>query len=373
MASSSLSPTVPLSSTELTATSSSLLTSASTPTNLTASAVSASQIDLLWNGSTGIAGYKIYRGGSLLTSVSASSSVSAGYIDSGLSSSTAYNYTVAAYDSKGNISPQSNQASATTEPAPPPPSTRYAVCDQSVKNVPGNYPTIQAAIDDASVGDTVKVAAGTYNENIRLKSGICLEGAGVDQTIISKSGASGILGIGVSYVIVKNLTVGNSGSVNADGGGVSLSGSTNITLQSCRFTGNIAANGGGVLASESNVTVDHCIIDGNTAHNGGGGIVTESNSAAVLTNVTVVNNAWSNALGNGGVGGVQLYGSGLQIANSIIWGNNQNVAGGSANVSNSDIGGWSGGANNITSNPDFVSATDYHLQAGSPATGMGAY
>jgi hypothetical protein len=57
----------------------------------------------------------------------------------------------------------------------------------------------------------VKVAAGMYGENVNLKSGICLEGSGVDQTIISKSGASGITGDGVSYVIVKGLTVENSG------------------------------------------------------------------------------------------------------------------------------------------------------------------
>ena len=226
----------------------------------------------------------------------------------------------------------------------------------------------------------MKVAAGTYNENLALKSGICLEGAGIDQTIISKSGASGMTGDGVSYVIVKGLTVSNSGCSpglcggGGDGGGIRLSQSSYVTVQSCRLPGNAAVNGGGMLATESSVVVDHCLIDHNTANNIGGGVAADSNSSVALTNDTVTNNVWSNALGNGGVGGVSSAGSGVQITNSIVWGNTgQDFSGSGVGVSSSDIGSWSGGTNNVNSNPKFVSSADYHLQAGSAAGGMGAY
>jgi hypothetical protein len=249
-----------------------------------------------------------------------------------------------------------------------------------VKNVPGDYPTIQAAINAANIGDTVKISAGTYDEDLTLRSGICLEGAGIDQTIISKSGASGISGDGVSYVIIRNLTVKNSGCApgacggGGNGGGIQLTQSNNITVQSCRLTGNVAVDGGGMLIFQSSVTMDHCLIDGNTANNVGAGVAMDANSTVALTNVTVVNNNWVNALGGGGVGGISSEGSGLQMANSIVWGNNsQNFAGNGAQVSNSDISGWSGGTNNVSSDPDFVSATDYHLQGGSPSVGMGLY
>ena len=85
----------------------------STPTNLAASAISSSQINLTWTASTdnvGVTGYKIFRGG---TQVGTSATNS--YSDTGLSASTAYSYTVSAYDAAGNNSAQSSSASATTQ------------------------------------------------------------------------------------------------------------------------------------------------------------------------------------------------------------------------------------------------------------------
>jgi parallel beta-helix repeat protein len=46
--------------------------------------------------------------------------------------------------------------------------------------VPKDHKTIQAAIDAASRGDTVLVAAGTYRERVRLKEGVTLRSAGDD-------------------------------------------------------------------------------------------------------------------------------------------------------------------------------------------------
>jgi len=82
----------------------------SVPTGLTATASSSSTISLDWNASTGsVAGYRVYRGG---TQVATSTVTS--YLDTGLTASTSYTYTVAAYDSVGDVSGQSASASATT-------------------------------------------------------------------------------------------------------------------------------------------------------------------------------------------------------------------------------------------------------------------
>src|SRR3989338_8681951 len=88
-------------------------TAPTTPTNLSATAVSSSQINLSWTASTdnvGVTGYNVYRNGTQIASVAATS-----YNDTGLVASTAYSYTVSAYDAAGYSSVQSASASATTQ------------------------------------------------------------------------------------------------------------------------------------------------------------------------------------------------------------------------------------------------------------------
>ena len=77
----------------------------SVPTGLTATAASSTAVDLSWTASTdnvGVTGYRIYRGGALVTTTSGAS-----YTDSGLTSATTYSYNVAAYDAAANVSAQS--------------------------------------------------------------------------------------------------------------------------------------------------------------------------------------------------------------------------------------------------------------------------
>ncbi|MBI2639396.1 MAG: fibronectin type III domain-containing protein [Candidatus Sungbacteria bacterium] len=84
----------------------------SIPSGVSATAVSSSQINLSWASSTddvGVTGYRIYRGGTQIATASSTS-----YSNTGLTASTAYFYTVAAYDAAGNVSVQSSSASATT-------------------------------------------------------------------------------------------------------------------------------------------------------------------------------------------------------------------------------------------------------------------
>jgi hypothetical protein len=84
----------------------------STPTNVIGSALSSSQINVLWSASTdnvGVAGYTIFRNGAQVGNVTSTS-----YTDSGLNPSTTYSYTVRAYDAAGNTSPQSSSVTVTT-------------------------------------------------------------------------------------------------------------------------------------------------------------------------------------------------------------------------------------------------------------------
>ncbi len=96
----------------ITATVGSDTTAPSVPAGLSATAISSSQVDLIWTASTdnvAVTGYKIYRDAVYLTTV-----VGTTYSDIGLTASTLYTYTVSAIDGSGNESAQSASASATT-------------------------------------------------------------------------------------------------------------------------------------------------------------------------------------------------------------------------------------------------------------------
>ena len=97
------------------------------PTNLSATAISASQINLSWTASTdnvGVTGYRLERCQDAGCSNFAQIATPAGttFNDTGLQASTPYSYRVRAVDAAANPSPYSNTASAMT-PTPPPPDT----------------------------------------------------------------------------------------------------------------------------------------------------------------------------------------------------------------------------------------------------------
>jgi chitodextrinase len=95
-----------------------------TPTGLTAAAAGSSGANLSWSASTdnvGVTRYIVRRNG-----VQVATPATTSYADAGLSAATTYNYTVAARDAAGNISPISASVSVTTESAPPPPPSNSA-------------------------------------------------------------------------------------------------------------------------------------------------------------------------------------------------------------------------------------------------------
>lgn len=89
------------------------ITPPAAPTGLTATAISASRIDLTWHASANAVGYNIYRNGNYRLAVGNVYNTTS-YSDSNLTAKTPYTYTVKAFNSNGNESDPSNSASATT-------------------------------------------------------------------------------------------------------------------------------------------------------------------------------------------------------------------------------------------------------------------
>jgi chitodextrinase len=92
-------------------------TAPTVPSGLAMTNRTSSSISVGWNaatdsGGSGLAGYRLYRGGSLLATISAAASRS--HTDSGLSANTAYSYQIAAYDNAGNESAKSSAVAIST-------------------------------------------------------------------------------------------------------------------------------------------------------------------------------------------------------------------------------------------------------------------
>lgn len=98
-------------------------TAPSAPISFYATPRSASQISLMWSPSydnVGVAGYRLTRNGTQILDTTSTS-----YMDTGLVTSTMYEYVVVAYDAAGNVSAPQSVAAATlaTNPVIAPPTT----------------------------------------------------------------------------------------------------------------------------------------------------------------------------------------------------------------------------------------------------------
>jgi hypothetical protein len=130
----------------------------SLPGNLTASAVSGTQINLSWTASaeTGgtVASYLVERcsGANCTNFVQIGTTASTSYNDTGLAGSTSYTYRGRASDSAGHLSPYSNLAMATTPSTTP-----------TITYVQGNYVTPQTSQTSAKVTFAQQQTAGDLN------------------------------------------------------------------------------------------------------------------------------------------------------------------------------------------------------------------
>jgi hypothetical protein len=125
------------------------------PGNLRATALDSSRVSLTWSASSdnvGVAGYRVFRDGRLLATVTTTS-----YSDTGLQPATTYGYHVVAFDAAGNTSAPAS-ASVTTPPdtPPPPPDTEPPSVPQNLTATAGKGRKVLLAWHPSS--DNVGVA-----------------------------------------------------------------------------------------------------------------------------------------------------------------------------------------------------------------------
>jgi len=208
---------------------------------------------------------------------------------------------------------------------------------------------------NSSCSPTIEDCTFTLNDANWTGGGIFCE-AGSDPTItgcIIDNNVSGLAGSGIginnSDPTIENCEIINN-TASTCGGGVSCETASDPVLVNCLITGNSASQkGGGIFAYyDSDPTLTNCTIADNSAADGGG-VATWYYSDTVLKNTII----WSNdATGNGD----EIWISGATAALYYsCYGN-----------SGGDVSGTPSTSNCITSDPSFVSASDYHLDSDSP-------
>jgi uncharacterized repeat protein (TIGR01451 family) len=219
----------------------------------------------------------------------------------------------------------------------------------------GTYPdctdvftNVQAAVDAASGGEEIRVAAGTYTGvGGRTASPGYLGPALITQVVY----VSTTVTIQGGYTTTNWTTPdseANPTTLDAQGQGrvLYIASSVSPTLEGLRVTGGEATGlrgvyligrdaGGGVYVYTATATISNCVITSNTAStaaDGFGGGLYIQNSSATLSGNTVFSNTASTT-GNGFGGGLFLHGSPARLNGSVVV----------SNTASTGSGAWGGG------------------------------
>jgi hypothetical protein len=201
-----------------------------------------------------------------------------------------------------------------------------------------DYKSIQEAINAAKTGDTIKIAAGTYHEELEVPGGgtatrLTLQGAGASQTTIesgTRPGALVTLSSGVSATITGvTITRGGVGATCCSSPGGIVNRGT-LTLNDSTVSGNFAGHedGGGIRNEGGTVTLNDSTVSGNHAGCGGecrgGGILNDTGGTMTLNDSTVSGNTADTGRG----GGISNSRGTMTLNDSAVSGNTAKTRGG---------------------------------------------
>jgi len=149
-------------------------------------------------------------------------------------------------------------------------------------HVPGDFSTIQAAIDGASVGDVIFVHQGIYYENVVVNKSVSLIGENKMVTVIDGGGSNDTIRIVTDNVSIVNFTIRNCGEETHNSG-------VFVEASHCWIADNlIISNGfsGIYLNCSSETTIKNNIVRNNTYH----GVTSFYSFSNSISNNTLKNN-----------------------------------------------------------------------------------
>jgi uncharacterized repeat protein (TIGR01451 family) len=190
------------------------------------------------------------------------------------------------------------------------------------------YTTIQAAIDSitpGSTGYTIKVAQGTYSENlVILNKGLSLIGGYAPPNWSVPSSDASLTVIDATGRIDSVIWVGSG----VPGMEVAISNFT-LTGGTGRFDGS-KTNGGGIRVEKVTATIRNNIIMNNSADAGGGISINDDNNPLQhqIVNNVISDNTATNSHGIGSGGGLDINTSAATLKGNTISGNQARCGGG---------------------------------------------
>ncbi len=214
---------------------------------------------------------------------------------------------------------------------------------------------VSATIEDSTfTRNAAEQGAGLYADNganhVSLTRCTFTDNDGVDG-LYHHSRGGGLFMFGGTRTLEACTFTGNTAR---DGGAVVVGNET--TMIACTFTGNTATHGGGGAAElNGNATLKGCVFEQNRANGNDGGAIDAGNSSTTITNCAFSQNE---ANRHGGA----IYGSSIEVANSIFTGNFAEYGGGAYLRGDSVVNC------NLHGNSASVGAGAIHLGFGTSAT-----
>ncbi len=272
----------------------------------------------------------------------------------------------------------------------------------AIHHVPGDYGTIQEAIDASSYGDTVMVAGGHYYEHLTLRSGVKVQGEGRDTTYLNGTHTGSVVtAVDVTNAEFSGFWVYFAGNGSAEAG-IKISGG-NLIISNNKISHN--PRYGVYIVGESSAIIRNNIIwyngDTNDQYTNYG--LLTMHSSPLITNNLIYRNkevgiyvAWADSDGTRIVNntivdnpydGIWCYGGAPPvIKNNIIVSNGYGIAashGAIPDISYNDV--WNNGDNynsqsggvanpgtgDISEDPLFVNQNDFYLGSTSPCIDAG--
>jgi hypothetical protein len=199
----------------------------------------------------------------------------------------------------------------------------------------GSFGSITEAVTASLPGSEVRVCPGEWQENVEIPHDLSLvsqQGAAV--TTIDGGGAGPVLAVSAGEVVITGFTLTGGFSVGF-GGGLSVTGTEQVTVEDCVITDNSSTDGAGIYASAgAHLAVSSTTITGNMGGIGGGLAMQGDgiSGSLTVTDSTIAGNIADEA----GAGLVIVGTPSAQITLSIIE-DNLSLDGGGLSVVNSAV------------------------------------